>query len=252
MKHPKLLIILCSVLAVVMVVLFVTSLFSIKDLTVQYSVYGKAEFDDVENILAEYRNTNIFFFDEKKLEDKINSRTAFNVESIEKVYPSTIKIVLSSRQERFAVPTGDGRFFILDELFTVCDIQDSTANNTDTLGNILLTFKNIDVGELEMKTRLDTTEAIPFGVIETLAAEAGSPRDFITSIDLEDMGYKNYYLTAFMREGVVIEIRKVDIRTEEKVKAALGKYFALSDKDKLSGRIICYELASGEIVADYE
>lgn len=252
MKHPKLLIILsCSIVALFLV-LFFTSLFSVRDLECEYSVFGKAEFSEVEEVLKEYSGKSLLFIDEKEIENKINESTSFNVEKVEKVFPSSIKVVLSAMQERYAVSAGDGTYYILDETFTVVDKRDSVKNTADALDNIVLEFLGVVPPEMSIKTRINSTENVEFFIIDEIAKGLVSPRDFILEITFDDKGYGNYYLTAKMREGVTVEIRKANENAAEKVKVAFDKYFALEDKDKLSGKIICYELDGGGVVADYE
>lgn len=252
MKHPKLLIILSCCISALFLVLFFISLFSVKDLQCEYSVYGKAEFSAVEEIFSEYEGKSLLFLDEKEIETKINESTVYNVESVEKVFPSTIKVVLSAMQERYAIDAGDGTYFILDELFTVADKRASISNSADALDNILLGFIGVEPPALQIKTRIDADSNVEFSLIDKIAEGLGSPRDHITKITFDDKGYGNYYLYVSMREGVVIEIRKAVENTDEKIRVAFEKYFALEDKDKLGGKIICYELQEGGVVADYE
>ena len=235
-----------------MVVLFLTALFSVKDLVVEYSVYGRWSSEDVDGILSAYEGKSLVFVDAEEIKKEISSKTPFIVERVEKEYPSSIRVVLSSRQERYAVERADGGYYILDEIFTVCDEREEIKNSADMLDNILLEFVNIDVGGLAVKTRVDLTENTAFAIVNAFTGEINSPRDHIISVTVEDKGYGNYYLTAVMREGVSIEIRKAGDRIAEKSAAALEKYFALADKDKLSGKVICFEADGGDIIAQYE
>lgn len=252
MKHPKLLIILSSSIFAVFAVLFLTSLFSVRDLKCEYSIYGKADFSAVESILSEYEGKSLLFIDEKEIENKINETTPYNVETVEKVFPSTVKVVLSAMQERYAVSAGDGTYYILDELFTVVDKRESIKNSADALDNILLSFIGTEPPALVLKTRIDVSDNVIFNIIDQIARSLESPRDHVLSVTFDDKGYGDYYLTVAMREGVALEIRKANLSTDGKIKATFDKYFALSDAEKLSGKVICTELDGGEIVADYE
>ena len=251
MKYPKLILILSSVLAALVVVLFLTSLFSVKDSEFSCSVYGEADFEELEEILGAYKGKNILFIDTENIRKEINDKTFFNAESVKKIYPSTIGVTLSARQERYAVQDGD-EYYILDEAFTVTEKRASVKNRSDALDNIVLSFKGVEPPALSIKTRVDAGANVEFGLIGEITRGLSSPRDHITAITFDDRGYGDYYILVSMREGVTVEIRKARERIAEKVQKAFDKYFALSDKDKLSGRVICYELVSGEIVAYYE
>ncbi|MBP5373228.1 MAG: hypothetical protein J6Y44_03485 [Clostridia bacterium] len=110
MKHARLVIILTIALLAGFAVFFVLSLFTVKDVICEYSVYGIADFEDVENILSDYEGRNVFLVNTEEITARINGETIFNVEGVEKEYPSTIRVKLSSRQERFAVETVGGYY----------------------------------------------------------------------------------------------------------------------------------------------
>ena len=252
MKHAKLLIILTIALVTGFAVFFIVSLFTVKDVVCEYSVYGVAKFDEVEKIVSDYEGRNLTFIDVEEIKSRVNSGTIFNVESVEKEYPSTIRIKLSSRQERYAVENGEGGYYILDEVFAVCDVRSGIKNSADELDNVLLTFINVEEPELIVKTRADFEGNVALSLVKNVVEKLESPRDHIISVTVEDKGYKDYYVTVNFREGVVAEIRKADESTLEKAEKTFERYFGLSDKDKLSGKIICFALDAGGVVAQYD
>lgn len=252
MKHARLLIILTIALVTGFAVFFVVSLFTVKDVVSEYSVYGAAKFDEVESILSEYEGRSLVFVDCNEIKDRINKNTIYNVESVKKEYPSTIRVELSSRQERYAVVNPDGGYFILDEIFAVSDVRANYKNNADELDNVLLTFIGVEEPELVVKTRADYENNVALSLVKSIVDEIDGPRDHLVSIVVEDKGYNDYYVTVDFFEGVTAEIRKADEQTAIKAQKTFERYFALSDKDKLSGKIICFALDGGEVVAQYD
>ena len=253
MKHARLLIILTIALVTGFAVFFVVSLFTVKDVVSEYSVYGAAKFDEVESILSEYEGKSLVFVDCDEIKKRINENTVYNVESVTKEYPSTIRVELSSRQERYAVADPDGGYFILDEVFAVSDLRADYKNTADELDNILLDFIGVDRPELVVKTRADREHNVALSLVGSIVGKIEGPRDHIVSVVVEDKGYGDYYLTVNFREGVTAEIRKADEQTDSKAEKTFEKYFSLSDKDKLSGKIICFALSGdGEVVAQYD
>ena len=251
MKHAKLLIVLSSLVAMFFVALVLTALFSVKDLPVTYSVYGKAEFSEVEEVLSKYKGKNLFFVKTDEIKKDINENTSFTVEKVEKKYPSTIEVVLSSRQERYAVVSEDG-FYILDDVFTVCDKRSSSLNSADGLDNVIVEFSPSIAPTLTVKKRADVENDEALKIMKEVFDEIPSPRDCVRSVFFEDKGYGDIYITIVFTEGVSAEIRKADEKTSDKVKKTYEKYVASDDGDKLSGKIICFEMQGGVIVADYE
>lgn len=251
MKHAKLVIILTIAMVAGFAVFFLLSLFTVKDVICEYSVYGAAEFEDVENILSEYEGRNVFLVNTEEISARINDETIFNVEEVKKEYPSTIRVKLSSRQERFAIETTGG-YYILDEVFAVSEIRADKKNSADELDNILLTFTNVEAPELVLKTRADYENNVALSLVKTVIDSIDSPRDYILSIDVEKKEENNFYVTVFFREGVVAEIRKAGELTEEKAEKTFERYLALSDWDKLSGKMICFANNDGEVVVQYD
>lgn len=251
MKHARLVIILTIALLAGFAVFFVLSLFTVKDVICEYSVYGAADFEDVENILSDYEGRNVFLVNTEEITARINGETIFNVEGVEKEYPSTIRVKLSSRQERFAVETVGG-YYILDEVFAVSEIRADKKNSADELDNILLTFTGMQAPELVLKKRADYENDPALKLIKGVIDGIESPRDHIISIDVEKKEENNFYVTVSFREGVVAEIRTANDLTAEKAEKTFERYFALSDWDKLSGKILCFNREGVGVVAQYE
>ena len=233
-------------------VFFVVSLFTVKDVVSEYSVYGVAEFDEVEDILDDYEGKSLVFVDCDEIKNRINKDTVYNVESVKKEYPSTIRVKLSSRQERFAIAAQGGGYYILDEVFAVCAVREDASNSADELDNVIVDFINVDEPELIVKTRADYENNVALSLVKSVIEKIASPRDHILSVTVEDKGYNDFYFTIRFREGVTAEIRKASEMTEEKAEKTFERYFDLSDKDKLGGKIICFMLDEGEVVAQYD
>ena len=250
MKHKRLLIILSVVVALAFCVLIFVALFSVKDVTVNYSVYG-ARVDGVEDVLSAYKGKNLLFVSENDIEKTIKDNYALKVDFVKKVYPSTIVVGVSSRQERFAVETGEGDYFVVDEEYAVVARRADCSNFADSLNNVVVTFDVSEKPQVGLNKYLDTTDAYVkafFGVIE----QFDSPRDEIESVSVVETAEKgNVRITLKTRVGLSIVIFKALEKTEEKAEAAVAKFRYLSDTDKLSGKIECLETSDGKISAVY-
>ena len=250
MKHKRLLIILSVVVALAFGVLVFVALFSVKDVTVNYSVYG-ARVEGVEDVLSVYKGKNLLFVSESDIEKTIKDNYALKVDFVEKVYPSTIIVGVSSRQERFAVSTGEGDYYVVDEEYAVVDRREDCSNFADSLDNIVVTFDVSEKIEISLNKYLDASDAYVkafIGVIEKF----DSPRDEIESVSVVETAEKgNVRITLNTRVGLAIVIFKALERTDEKAQAAVAKFRYLSDTDKLTGKIECLETSDGKISAVY-
>lgn len=250
MKHKRALIFLLTTVIIAFAVLIFVGLFSVKDIDVNYSIYGDNEYDLVE-VLSKFKGKNLIFLDEEEVQKELEAKTVLKIDEIKKVYPSTIKVSVSSRQERFAIEGENGEYFIVDDEYAVVAIRNDIANNTDTLENVLVRFDVSDNLQFSLRSSLDFSNAILFS-FKTVADSFKSPRDEIEQIyvyETEERG--NIRITVFMRSGVKIVLYKATERTQEKIVTAKNKLAGLADTDKLFGEIICLEREGGEIYATY-
>ncbi len=252
MRNKRLVIILLSLIFVAVVALSFTALYSVKDVECSYSVYDSSDVGKAQELLQSFKGKNLLFLKEDAVEKAILDNTSLKVESVEKVYPNKIKVKLTSRQERFAILSSSGSYYILDEDFTVVAIRNNISNTADELDNILVDFQVEDKPNLELKQTLDIDNDLRYNALYRCVKPFSSPRDEILSITLYETEEKgNFRVFIKLREGVTIVVYKALTNTDNKILAGLSKYSALDDKDKLQGQIVCYEETSGLIKAVY-
>ena len=250
MRYRRLLIILSLTVATAFCVLIFVALFSVKDITVDYSVYG-SRVEGVEEVLASYKGRNLLFVGEGEIEQTIKDNFALKVDFVKKVYPSSIEVGVSSRQERFVIPTGEGDYYVVDEEYAVVAKRGDRCNFADELDNILVTFEVSEPPVININKHLDLTNAYVKGFKDTIE-KFSSPRDEIESVSVVETAEKgNVRITLKTRVGVSIVIFKALEKTDEKASAAVAKFRFLSDSDKLTGKIECLMLADGSISAVY-
>ena len=251
MKHARLVIILSVLTTVAFAAMIFHVLFTVRDVNAYYSVYTDEEVEKAEKVLASYKGRNLLFVSEKDVEKRITEETSLKVKSVQKIYPNAIKVELTGRQERFAIPAGDGQYYILDEEYSVV-AKRKDVKNPDGLDNILLSFDTIDKVEVAEKSNLNVTDG---GIVEATAnviSSFASPRDALLSVVVterkEEKGNVTVHVT--LRDGVVIEVWKALDKVKEKIQAGIAKYNTLSDGEKTGNRILCYE-EKGKITAIY-
>lgn len=244
------LIFLLTTVSIAFAVLVFVALFSVKDIDVCYSIYGENEYDCVK-ILSKYKGKNLLFLDEEEVRKELEAQTVLKINEVKKVYPSTIKVSVSSRQERFAIEGKKGEFFIVDDEYAVVAVRGDTTNNTDTLNNVLVRFDVSETLNFSVRSYLDFSSSV-LSSFKTVADAFDSPRDEIEEIfvyETEEKG--NIRISVSMRSGVKIVLYKATERTQEKIVTAKNKLDGLDDTDKLFGEIICLERVDGEIYATY-
>ena len=252
MKHSRILALSITAAVLVYALLCFVTVFSVSDVTTEYSIYQESEVSKAEEILSSYRGKNLVFINTEEIERRILEETSLKVLEIKKVYPFTLKASFFARQERFAVQREDGSYYILDDEYTVLHTRDTLVNPSDNLSDILIRFTVSDTVTLREKSTLSISDQALYDGLKTVVSAFSSPRDVIESLDIFQMPEEgNYRLNLRMRSGVTVEVYKFTSRTAEKISRGIAKYNALTDGDKLSGTINCYEKDSGEVVAVY-
>ena len=250
MKYGKLMTILSATVAVAFLLLVFVAVFSVKDVNVDYCVYGERA-EGVEEALSVFEGRNLLFISEAEIEEEIKKNAAVKVNGVRKVYPSSIYVSVSRRQERYALKSSDGEYYILDEEFAAVDKRGDTSNEADGLNNILVEFDVKTPPVATVNSYLDG-EDVYVKAFETAIGCFLTPRDIIESVlvyETPEIG--NVRITIRLRSGLEIVVYKALERTYEKTRAAIEKLDTLSDADKITGRIECLELAGGDISAVY-
>lgn len=108
---------------VIIALLFVT--FSIKDIKTEYSVSERQiDVTKLEEKIKEFKGKNLVFFNQEEIENVVAEFPYFEVESVEKSFPSTLSIKLKERQQVYSVKV-EGKFAVLDNNGIVIDLLES-------------------------------------------------------------------------------------------------------------------------------
>jgi|GEM_PF-5076548 len=250
MKYKRLLISLCVIVAFAFATLVFVALFSVKDIEVGYSVYGE-RVTGAEEVLSVFKGKNLLFVSEEEIEKQLKDNLNLKIDEVKKVYPSTISVKLSGRQEMYAVSAEGGEYFVVDEEFAVVGKSKSVSNSVDLLDNVTVNFNAASFPEISVGKPLDKSDPLILAFIKTMSA-FDRPRDKISVVEVYETAEKNNVrVNVQMRTGVHIVIFKALEKTDEKAQCAISKLRELSDGDKTIGRIECLELADGSISAVY-
>ena len=251
MSYKRLTIILFSLVVIAFAVLVFVALFSVKDVDIKFSVYGE-RVAGAEELLSRYEGKNLLFIDENEVESTIKSGLAVKVVYVKKVYPSTLEISLAVRQERFAIEKAGGGYYVADDEYFVVAERDTAANPTDGPDNVVVTFSQTLYPEMKVNERLAVEENAALSAFKAAVDKFSCPRDEIASVSVYEMQERgNVRISVKLRTGVEILILKAYESAGAKMAAAIAKLNELEDKDKIVGKIECYQRDDGTIAAVY-
>lgn len=254
MKNKAFVIILTCLVFFVVCAIGLKELFSVRDITIEYSVFDQESVEDVTEILEKYRGKNLFFVDVKKIEEEIFADRYLKVTAVRKVYPCEISVSLSERNARFFYEEKGAYgsdFYLFDNDFFVIG---KTKNKPCTSFGIIGVGFIDKLNNVEPTFSLKKTVELPYGFNLMLSDCVLELEDFssnIASVNFVGMPEPgNYRLVLKTVEGVAIEIRNAERDLSKKIKKGVSYYKSLSESERIENVIIVYS-ESNVIRCDY-
>ena len=246
----KYLIIMVAIAFGVAVIAACVTLFSVKKVSAEFSVYGDSQAEEIQRDLDLLKGKNMVFLKTSDVSEIFDKYPYYEMTALKKEYPNVLKVSVRKRVETFTVESGDKTFVLDDE---GCVLSDSGA--ADFPQNVV----SIQLGELEISSAIlgekiaTTSDDLFYSVIKT--SRSAGLTDVVKNIDLQlfyngesyegDAAFNTY-------TGVKIHIQKVDDDGENKILAAFTKYETLSDYEKTSHKIVVSKnKTTGEIYASW-
>ena len=231
----------------------ISTVYRVENVTVnvQYvTADAKAEGERLQAKLEEaYQGNSTFFAKQKTAEEVLTANPYFRLTSFEKSYPKRLVIDLVEKAEIYAVEkTAGEEYYLLSSDGVVLDIRNGYKNPSNGEEPVLLKglTATAEIGKIPTGDGYLTDM---LALCDEFSTQLNGIRSNVVSVELIRRE-PEIVLSVTMREGVRIYLINPGAQTAEKVACALTKYFALSDAEKMSGRILLIE-NSGEIYADY-
>ena len=211
---------------------------------------AKEEGATLQNRLEEaYQGVSTLFVKQKTADEILKEYPYFRITDFKKSYPKRIVIDVTENAEVYAIEkTAGEEYYILSADGVVLDIRDTHINRLNGEENVILKGLTVNV-EKGQKPMGDECFASVLALCQEFSTELNGIRCNVVSVQLIRRSPK-VVLSVTMREGVKVYINNPEQLTKEKTEEALTKYLALSDAEKMCGRILLFE-NSGQIYSDY-
>lgn len=237
MKHKRLLMFTTFLVFVMISVLCVKELFTVKDVTVVYSVTSEKVSEEVASLLEKYYDQSIFSVDTNKIAEEITANRYLKVISVTKNYPNEIVVKLTQRTEKYYY-LYNGEVYYFDEEYFVVRKGDNLLENA-YLTEIV--FCDLDGNNADAEVSLKSIFKFPNDYNEwcdIVCEKCAKVSDSVTKIffiSTNEQG--NYRVRLQMREGVVIEIRKAGEKLADKLESGIAFYQSAEEAKKIQGVI---------------
>ena len=230
----------------------ISSVYRVDTVTLKTNLVSQEAKQEAETLQArlenEYDKDSIFFADEDKALNIIKEYPYFRISSFVKEYPNRIVIEVTENAETYAVGKKDGGYYILSVDGTVLAIRDLPQNPLNGEGNVILAGLNVS-GKIGEKINGDACVEGILKFSECVSKQLGGIRRNVVSVEVFARTPETIFCFT-MKEGVKLYISAPMVGLEEKAKKAIDEYMALSNAQKMGGKLVVLD-GDGEIVVVY-
>ena len=232
----KYLIIMVAIAFGVAVIAACVTLFSVKKVSAEFSVYGDSQAEEIQADLDKLKGKNMVFLNKSDVYGICDEYPYYEITSVVKDYPNVLKVTVAKRVEAFTVADG-GKTYVLDGEGVV--LNDS--GETEFPQNVV----SVGLGELKVvegvagKKIVTADDGLFYSLIKT--SRAAGLTDVVKDIDLQLVfDGENYSGKAVFHTytGVEIAIYSIEDDGENKINAAFIKYESLTDYEKTADKVI--------------
>ena len=252
MKHKALLITLTCMIFCAVCILCGKELFSVKDITVNYSIRTE-QTEEILSLLEKYKDKSMFSLSTDEIKEEITKNRYLKVISVEKKFPNEIVVNLIERTEQYYYSNSNGVYYFDNEYFV---IRREDLHNNDANQNVIqICLMNIDGSVIEVDCSLKTEFLLPNNInpqIDLCLLGLGELKEDVIKITVvytSESG--NYRIKIQLREGGTIEIRKAGSITKEKAQFGANFFLNLDESRKINGTVIVDVSDNGQIKASH-
>ena len=232
-------------------VLCLKELFSVKDISVVYTVTSQDGAEEVLSLLEKYKGESIFLIDSNEIREEITSNRYLKVISVERKYPNELVINLEERAEKYYYQAEDGVYYFDEEYFVVR--KSAVPENCELLTQFV--FTDLNGNNVYADCQLKSVFTFPNELnddVNDCIAEFGDSGDNIQQIGIVFTAEEGNYRVRFnMTEGVIIEIRNANTNLTAKVEEGVKCYLSLEEARKIDGVVVVDSLADGRVNATH-
>lgn len=255
MKYKRLLVFVTSMIFITAFVICFFAIFKTAEIHVDVNaVSGSQEqvADKVQALLKDKEGKNLLFISTDQIKEEINAVSSYaKVTKVVKKYPNKLEVFVEERVEKFAI-FYENKYYALDGELHLLNEKTENVNNVDGKPNLLLNFDvaDIDVNSVKVGKNLAIHDEKTTAYLKENVSTLFEKRGDIAAVTITVKREKFYFrrLTLKMREGMVINIDKADIRTQEKISKALEFYYNSANKGDTTEYFVNVLESSNEII----
>jgi len=248
MRNKYLVIILTCITFLAVCAVCFKVLFTVRDITVEYSVVSDDKMEEVSSILEKYKGKSIFSVNTDKIREEITESRYLKVLDVKKIFPCEISVSLAERREAFYYRDKKDNsevYYLFDNEFFVVGASDVEPLYTSGLIGVGFVDKlNDKKPSFELKKVVNFDYGFNNKLIECVSALGDDSNvKSIIFVSMPEQG--NFRLILRTTEGVSLEIIDAAAHVYEKTAAGLHFYGKLSESERIANYILVRETNEG-------
>ena len=252
MQKKLLTIILTALLFFSAVALGSATVFRVDEVAVVATVVSEEATTDVaelqNELLAIYKGEGIFSVKRRDMSEIMEEYSYLRVVEFRKAYPNKIIVTVEEEAEVYAVEKEDGGYYILGAAGAILALRDTSKNRLDDMDNIVIKGVSLSGEKGGVLSGDDCWDNV-LSLCQEMDKMLGGIRSNVLSVEVLTRSPETLYKFT-MTEGVKIYVGNPTVMTEEKVKKAINEYMALSNEQRMTGRITVRD-AEGQVFVAY-
>ena len=232
----------------------VSTTFRVSAVTVEASVVSDEAREEAKalelRLQAAYDKDSTLFANSKKAKTILEEFPYFYMTDFQKSYPRRIVVKVTEDAEVYAVPlsTDSENYYILNANGEVLGVRSTPENRFDGEPNVFLNGLTVELSENNRTLHSDPCFESILAICAEISGKLNGVRSNVVSVEVY-LRNPETILCFTMREGVKLYIGSPEISTAEKASAAIEKYLALNDGQRLTGAIVVLDGVEGLTVA---
>ncbi len=240
------------ILALFIVALFSCTyfLFKISKIDISFAINENTDVSEITDNLEDFKDKNLLFFDLEEVEETVKKYDYFELISVKKVFPATIKVEIKERRETYSLQTEDSVYILSQNgyVFNAYDKENYTKD--ESLNLIELKFSGIFVTSSSAKSFIDTDNqdfiTLVFKMTESIElSDCIKEVKVVNAVEKQDVVF-------ITKTGVTLVVFEALDDGLKKIEKQFERYEGLSDLEKSYGSIyITKNEQTGEIGATW-
>lgn len=210
-------------------------LFKVSKIDISFAINENTDVSEITDNLDEFKDKNLLFLDLEEVKATVKKYDYFELVSVKKVFPATIKVEIKERRELYNLQTEDSVYILSQNGFVFNVYEKENYTKDDSLNLIDLNLSGINVLSSNAKSFINTDNQdfinLVFKMTESIElSDCIKEVKVVNAVEKQDV----IFIT---KTGVTLVVYEALDDGLRKIEKQFERYEGLSDLEKSYGSI---------------